>query len=126
MIYADFDSVFVPEDYRRQNSEEFYSKWYQKHAVCSYGYNLEYLDDKFSKPFKSYLGEDGVYKFFNSTIKESKYSINVMKKYLNEELVIAKKDDEAFENSAKCWICDNIENNSKVRDHCHIAAIYRG
>ena len=26
MIYADFDSVFVPEDYRRQNPKESYLK----------------------------------------------------------------------------------------------------
>ena len=30
---------------------------YQNHTSCSYGYNLEYVHDKFSKPFKSYLGK---------------------------------------------------------------------
>ena len=29
--------------------------------------------------------------------------------------------------STKCWICDNndIDNDVKVRDHCHITGIYR-
>ena len=32
------------------------------------------------------------------------------------------KDNEDFENSTKCWICDNdyVDNNVKARDHCHI------
>ena len=29
-------------------------------------------------------------------------------------------------NSAKCWICDNdyVDNDVKVRDHCHIPGKY--
>ena len=30
-----------------------------------------------------------------------------MKEYFNKELVLTKKDDDDFENSAKCWIFDN-------------------
>ena len=32
------------------------------------------------------------------------------------------EDNEDFKNSSKCWICDNdyIDNDVKVRDHCHI------
>ena len=30
-------------------------------------------DDKFSKPFKSYLGRDAVYNFINRMIEKSKY-----------------------------------------------------
>ena len=35
---------------------------------------------------------------------------------------MTKKDNEDFENSAECWICDNeyIDDDVKVRDHCHI------
>ena len=42
-----------------------------------------------------------------------------MKKHFNKELVMTKEDNEDFENSAKFWICD-IDNDVKVRDHCHI------
>ena len=50
------------------------------------------------------------------------------KKHFNKELVITKKDNEDFENSTKCWICNNdcIDNNVKVRDQCHITGKYRG
>ena len=40
---------------------------------------------------------------------------------------MTKKDIEDLENSTKCWICDNdyIDNDVKVRDHCHITGKYR-
>ena len=43
----------------------------QKDVACSYEYKLVCVDDKFSKPFKSYLGQDAVCNFINSVIKES-------------------------------------------------------
>ena len=125
MIYADFGSILAPEDNGKQNSNESCTNKYQNHVVCSYGYKLVPVDDKFSKPFKSYLRcEDAVYNFISSMIEESKYFRNVMKK----ELIITKEDKEDFKNSTKRWICDNdyIDNDVKVRDHCHITGKYRG
>ena len=60
-------------------------------------------------------------------IEESKYCSDVMKKYFNKELVMTKEENQDFKNSTKCWICDNyyIDNDLKVRDHCHIARKYR-
>ena len=36
--------------------------------LVSYSYKLVCVDDKFSQPFKSYLGEDAVYNFISSII----------------------------------------------------------
>ena len=63
-----------------------------KNIACSYGYKLLCVDDKFSKPFKSYLGADAVYNFISGMIKESEYCSDVMKKHFNKELVMTKKD----------------------------------
>ena len=127
IIYADFESVLGPENNRKQNSEDSYASKYQKQIVCSYGYKLVCVDDKFSKPFKTYLGEVAVYNFINSMIEESKYCSDVMQK-LNKELVMTKEDNADFKNSIKCWICDNnyIDKGFKVRDHCHITRKYVG
>ena len=40
---------------------------------------------------------------------------------------MTKEDNEDFKNSAKCWTCDNdyVDNDVKVRDHCHITGKYR-
>ena len=54
MIYADFESILVPGDTRKQNPGEFYTKKYQKHVACNNGYKLVCVDDIFRKPFKSY------------------------------------------------------------------------
>ena len=60
MIYPDFESILLPEDNEKQNPNESYTNKYQKHVACGYGYKLVCVDDKFRKPFKSYLGEDAV------------------------------------------------------------------
>ena len=51
-----------------------------------------------------------------------------MKKHLNKELVMTKEDNEYFKNCSKCWICDNdyVDNDVKVRDHCHTTGKDRG
>ena len=55
IIYPDFESILVPENNNgKQNPEGSYTNKYQKHIACSYGYKLVYVDDKFSKPFKTY------------------------------------------------------------------------
>ena len=91
MIYADFDNILVPEDNGKQNSIDFDVNKYKKHIVCCYGNKLVCVDDKFSKPFKSYLGKDAVYNFLSSMIKESKCCRDVIKKYFNKELMMTKK-----------------------------------
>ena len=70
--------------------------------ACSYGYELLWVDDKFSKPFKSYLGEYAVYCFISSMIEESKYCTDVVKKHCSKKHLATKKDNEGFENSTKC------------------------
>ena len=49
MIYADFESILVPENNGKQIPEEYYTNKYQKHIACSYGCKLVCVDDKFSK-----------------------------------------------------------------------------
>ena len=41
---------------------------------------------------------------------------------------MTKNNNENFESSAKCSICSNtfLENDVKVRDHCHMTGTYRG
>ena len=115
IISADFESILAPGDNRKQNPEESHTNKYQKHIACSYGYKLPYVDDKFSKPFRTYWVEDAVYNFINNMIEESKYCGDVMKKHFNKELVMTKEHIEDF-NSTKCWICGNdyVDNDVKV------------
>ena len=93
MFYADFESILVPEYNEKQNPEESYINKYQKHIACSCGYKLVCVNDKFSKPFKTYSGEDAVYNFINSMIKETRYCSDMMKKHFNKELVMTKEEN---------------------------------
>ena len=104
MIYADYESILVSKDNGKQNLDKSYTSKYQKHIACSYDCKLVYVDNKFSKPFKSYLGEDFVYNLIHGMVEESKYCSDVMKNHFNKELVMNKKDVADFENSTKCWI----------------------
>ena len=57
MIYADFESIFIPEGNGKQNPYGRHTNKYLKHVACSYGYKLVCVDDKFSQTFKSHLGK---------------------------------------------------------------------
>ena len=70
-IYVGFESLLVTAGNGKQNPNESYTNKYQTHVAYSYGYKFVCLDDTFSKPFKSYLGEN----------EESKYCSDVMKKH---------------------------------------------
>ena len=78
IVYADFESILVPQDNGKQNLEVSYTDRCQKHIACSYGYKLAYLNDQFSKPFKIYLGKDTVYNIMNNMIEKSKCCSEVM------------------------------------------------
>ena len=84
------------------------------------------VDDKFSKPFKSYLSEDAVNNFIDFMIEESKYYTDITKKYFNKELVMVNMM-KILKNLLR-WIWGNVyvEGDVKVRDHCHITGKYRG
>ena len=123
MIYVGFESILVQEENEKQNPKE-----YQKYIACSYGYNLVHVDDKFSKPFKTYLGKDAVYKFINNMIEESKYCSEAIRNILRKNSWWLKEDNENCINVTKCWICDNdyVDNDVKIRDYCHITGKYGG
>ena len=76
MIYSDFESILVQEDNGKQKN---LTQTSMENVVSSYGYKLLYVDEKFNKRFKSYLGKNAVYSFINSMIKESNYRCEVMK-----------------------------------------------
>ena len=79
-IFADFESILVPEDNVKQNLNESYTNIFQKHVACSYGYKLLCVDDRVSKSFKSYFREDAVYNSISIMIEESKYCSDLIKK----------------------------------------------
>ena len=52
----------------------------------------------------------------------------IMKKHFNMNVVMSAEEEERFQLSNSCWICDKLFDvgDDKVKDHCHITGKYRG
>ena len=68
-IFADFEcNIKSVESY-----EGSYSKKYQDHIPCSFGYKLFCVDDKFTKPIVVFKSENTAYEFVKAILKEYQY-----------------------------------------------------
>ena len=83
------------------------------------------VDDNYHKDVVLYREKDAVFKFIKSIFKEYGCCRKVMK-HFNKKLVMSPKQNEEFERSNICLICDRLIDDNKVRDHCHITGKYRG
>ena len=129
VIYADFEAITEKISGCQPNNNKSYTEAYQKHTDCGYGYKLVCCyDDKYSKPTKTYRGEKAVYKFMEAMLDEVKYCKTVIKKEFNKPLRMTKEDEKEFQKAKECHICNKkyINEDIKVRDHCHITGKYRG
>ena len=104
----------------------FLLKEYQDHVPGTFAYKLVCLDDKLSKPIVLYKGENVAYKFIKAILEEYEYCKKVMKKHFNKNLIMTQKEEEQFQSSNTCWICEKLIEDEKVRDHCHITGTFRG
>ena len=48
-----------------------------------------------------------------------------MKKNFNKNLLMT-EEEEQYQSSNKCWICEKLIDDEKVTDHCHITWKFRG
>ena len=76
MVYADLESVLVPQDNSKENPKETYWIKYQKYVASSYKFILVCVDKKVNKPFKTYLGKDAVHNALNNMIKKVKIPVS--------------------------------------------------
>ena len=129
VIYADFEAITEKISNCQPDDNQSYTNAYQKHTDCGYGYKLVCCyDDKYSKPLIIYRGEKAVYGFLEDMLKEVKYCKKVMKMEFNKPLKMTKDDENKFEKAEECYICNKkyTDEDTKVRDHCHITGNYRG
>ena len=51
-----------------------------------------------------------------------------MKKHFNKNMIISEKEEEQFQPSNTCWICEKLidDGDENVRDHCHVIGKLRG
>ena len=70
---------------------------------------------------------NAVDKFIKSILSEYSYCRRVVKKDFNKNLIMSAKEEERFQLSNICWICNKLLDvaDNKVRDHCHVSGKYR-
>ena len=85
------------------------------------------VDDKFTKPTFVFRGENAAYQFVKAILKEHQYCKKVMKKHFNKNLIMSEEEEEQFQSSNACWICEKLidDDDENVRDHCHITGKFR-
>ena len=51
-----------------------------------------------------------------------------MKKHFNKNFIMSEKEEEQFQLSNVCWICEKLidHEDEKVRSHCHVTGKFRG
>ena len=54
--------------------------------------------------------------------------MNFFFKNTNKDTVLKQKYEDHFKNTKICWFCNKkiLNDNDKVRDHCHLTGKYRG
>ena len=105
-----------------------YTEKYQDHITCSFAYKVVCTDNKFSKRVVLYRIENAAYRFIKVIIEEYDYCKKMIKKHFSKNLIMSAEEEERFQLSNSCWICNKLFDvgGDKVRDHCHITGKYRG
>ena len=129
VIYADFESCIKSIHTCDLNTENSYTKQYQKHEPISFYYSIKCFDSKVYLPIKerSYTGKNAERVFLKNLEEDIKMIANITK----EKIIFGKKEKERYNEETRCWICkgefdDKDKNKEKVKDHCHYTGRYRG
>ena len=109
-VYADFECFNQP----RKDPKVLF-----KQIPIAVGF---YLISPFGNQYYSYFGEGCVTWFVNKMIIE-KFASNYFK--TNLELQITLQEEEQFQQSTICWLCEQLFTEGKVRDHDHLIGKYR-
>ena len=126
-IYADFECNVKRVTSSDKNNNTSHTEKYQTHIRCSFANDVVCFDDRFRKSVVLYRGKNAVYRFIKTILKEYDHCKKVIRKHFNKNLPMSEKDEQIFQSSNKCWICDKLFDvvDNKVRDHCHITGKYR-
>ena len=123
-IYADIECLLKTINVKLGK----HTKVYQKHIPNFIGAKLVCIDNRFTLPTKIFTGSNSIKQFFEWIFEQQKQTNEIITNHYNKKLKMTIEDEENYQNSQDCWICNKtiIKNKDKVRDHCHITGKYRG
>ena len=130
VLYADFESILKPIDGNNPSPNVSYTREYQLHEPMSY---CVYVKSSFSfagQPTEPYIyrgGEGGadVAEHFVHYLMQIVEAIRPFYER-NEIMQFDETDAELWNRADRCYLCDKLFENDKVRDHCHLTGKFRG
>ena len=116
-VYADFECNNQPENFPNNPNVLF------KQIPIAVGF---YLITPSGSKYCSYFGIDCVKRFVNEMLTLQHEANKHFK--TNIPLQMTSEEEQQFEQSIICWLCEEPFNSSdeKVRDHDHLTGKYRG
>ena len=114
-VYADFECINQPQNIPNVLFNQI---------PIAVGF---YVISPFGNKYSSYFGTDCTKWFVKEMLKLELEANKYFK--TNLELQITPEEEESFQHSTICWLCENSLNNTectKVRDHDHLTGKYRG
>ena len=115
-VYADFECINQPTDDREAAPQVLF-----KQIPIAVGF---YIISPFGNNYSSYFGESCVTWFVNEMLTLENIASNYFE--TNLPLEITPEEEESFQQSKVCWLCENPLGEDKVRDHDHLTGKYRG
>ena len=115
-IYADTECLL-----KRINIEEGkHTKLYQKHIPNSIGAKLVCIDNRFTLPTKIFTGNNCVNNFIKWILEQQKQINEIITNHFNKKLKMTIENENNYQNSKHCSICNEKLDDKTVRDHCLI------
>jgi hypothetical protein len=140
-IYADFECILEPVQPCSADPKASWTIYTSKHVPCGFGNKLVCADPQRTKPTYAHRGSDAVSKFLEKLVEYETEALDWLDNPV--PIVIAKDDEQSFEASAECYICngaygeppvglykkrqrDDTRDYVKCRGHDHTDGHYRG
>ena len=130
VVYADFDCFTMPINTCKPYPNDSFTMQYQKHEPSGFCLYLKGPDglNTFFDPIiytKQKEDEDISQIFFKKIEALTRQIYN--KYYKNPKpMKMTEEDDQNFNSSTICHICEKDLGKDRVRDHCHFTGKYRG
>ena len=82
--------------------------------------------DRSNLPTKIFTDSNSIKEFIKWVFEQKNYCNKIINEHFNKKLKMPIEDEDNYQNSQNCWICNEKIDDKKVRDHCHITGKYRG
>ena len=144
VIYADFETInkkkyqcdycselfdnpkIKDHDCKKKLDEMIKTKKYQELIPCGFSFYVHSIVSEIKFKVELYRGSDAA-KVFCEKIQEYTREIYKIIKTWNKKIEMTEDQIKKFNSPTECYICKKeMNNDDKVRDHCHLTGKYRG